>query len=48
MYYKRGKGAKIYRSSGFKNYGCFASLLFFPLQVIAIAIGTIISKIRKG
>ncbi len=45
MYYKRGKGAKVYRSSGFKSYGCLISLLIFPIQILSIAISTIINSI---
>jgi len=47
MYYKRGKGARYYRNSGFRSYGCLMSLILFPLQIIFVALKTIIQRISK-
>lgn len=47
MYYKRGKGARYYKNSGFRIYGCFASLLLFPFQILWIAIGTVLGYVKK-
>ena len=47
MIYKRGKGASVYRNSGFKNYGCLVGLFLLPFQIMAIAIKEII-KSRKS
>lgn len=45
MIYKRGKGASIYRSSGFGNYGCLIGLFLLPFQILWVAIVTIIKAI---
>ncbi len=47
MYYKRGKGARYYRNSGFRSYGCLSSLLPFPFQILFIALGTVLHRIYK-
>lgn len=47
MYYKRGKGAKVYRSSGLRNYGCLMSIFLIPLQVIWVAMKQIIDFYRR-
>lgn len=45
MYYKRGKGAKVYRNSGFRNYGCLVGLLLLPFQILWIAARTVMQEI---
>lgn len=47
MIYKRGKGASVYRNSGFRNYRCLIGLILFPFQILLIALKTIIQS-RKS
>ncbi len=50
--YKRGKGASVYRSSGFRNYGCLMGLFLLPLQLLLFTLVQIIqnfcNKNNKG
>lgn len=45
--YKRGKGASVYRSSGFRNYGCLMGLFLFPFEIIWTIVKTIISNTKN-
>lgn len=44
MYYRRGKGARIYRNSGFRNFGCMGSIFLLPFILIGSIIRTIINR----
>jgi len=47
MIYSRGKGASVYRSSGFGSYGCLVGLFLMPFQILWIALVTIIKTLKK-
>jgi len=46
--YKRGKGNKIYRNSGFGSFGCIGWLLFLPFYLIAYVLVGIYKKLFKN
>lgn len=46
MIYKRGKGASVFNNSGFRNYGCLMGVFLFPLQILWIALKTILYKLH--
>ena len=44
MIYKRGKGASVYRSSGFRSYGCLMGLTLFPISLLILIVIIVISE----
>lgn len=46
MIYSRGKGARVYRSSGFGNYGCLVGLFLMPFQILWVALKTVFSSLK--
>jgi len=46
MIYSRGKGASVYRNSGFGNYGCLVGLILLPLQILWVAFATVINALK--
>ncbi|MFH1543233.1 MAG: hypothetical protein ABIE03_01740 [Patescibacteria group bacterium] len=44
MIYKKGKGARVYYNTGFRNYGCLISLLILPIQLIILVLMKMIRR----
>lgn len=47
MIFNKGKGVTEYYNSGFRNYGCLMSLLLSPLQILWVALKTVIDSIKR-
>ncbi len=41
MMYKRGKGRKIYKNSGFGSFGCIGLVLGFPFYLLVLILNRI-------